>query len=63
MKKTAHVLIITRYSDLELFKRLIGDGSKLGIEITYKTQKEPNGIAEAFLIGQNGVLLSSKIRR
>ena len=47
------ILIITRSSDLELFKKLLGDGSRLGIEITYKIQKEPNGIAEAFLIGEN----------
>ena len=47
------ILIITRSSDLELFKRLLGNGSRLGIEITYKIQKEPNGIAEAFLIGES----------
>ena len=45
------VLIITTGHDQAAFQRLLGDGSHWGIEITYAVQDEPNGIAEAFLIG------------
>ena len=46
------ILIITSPFQLELFKNLLGNGSKIGIEIKYKIQAAPNGIAEAFLIGE-----------
>ena len=46
------ILIITTSSDLKLFKKLIGDGSYFGLNISYKIQEKPNGIAEAFLIGE-----------
>ena len=46
------ILIITTTTQLDLFRKLLGNGSKLGINITYKTQLKPNGIAEAFLIGE-----------
>ena len=46
------ILIITSTTQLDLFRKLLGNGSKLGINITYKTQLKPNGIAEAFLIGE-----------
>ena len=46
------ILIITTTTHLDLFRKLLGNGSKLGINITYKTQLKPNGIAEAFLIGE-----------
>ncbi len=45
------ILLICMGSQLELFKNLLGDGSNWGIEITYAVQDEPNGIAEAFIIG------------
>ena len=45
------VLIITTGHDQAAFQRLLGDGTQWGIEITYAVQDEPNGIAEAFLIG------------
>jgi len=44
------VLIITMPEDLSGFQRLLGDGSKLGMSFTYAEQKEPRGLAEAFLI-------------
>ncbi len=47
------ILIITTLKDHEGFKNLLGNGSKLGIEITYATQLEPRGIAEAFIIGKD----------
>ena len=46
------ILIISSKHDLPKFKKLLGDGSKLGIKISYKVQLEPNGIAESFIIGE-----------
>ena len=46
------ILIITTPQDKNMFEKLFGDGSKIGIKIEYATQKEPNGIAEAFIIGE-----------
>ena len=45
------ILIISTVKDLPRFKDLLNDGSNIGINITYKAQKEPRGIAEAFIIG------------
>ena len=42
------ILIIVNRSDLNLFKKLLGDGRKLGIKINYKVQYKPNGIPESF---------------
>ena len=45
-------LIITRPEDKNLFEKLFGDGERLGISIEYEVQKNPDGIAQAFLIGE-----------
>lgn len=46
------ILIILKPSDLNIFKNLLGNGSLLGINIQYKIQKKPNGIAEALILGE-----------
>jgi glucose-1-phosphate thymidylyltransferase len=47
------VLFITTPHDLPLFQHLLGDGSKLGCRFEYQIQPEPNGLAQAFVIGKN----------
>lgn len=46
------ILIITTPQDLGSFERLLGDGSDFGIRLNYAVQTAPNGIAEAFIIGE-----------
>ena len=48
-----NILIITTSEDSNRYKQLLGYGKKLGIEISYAIQDIPNGIAEAFLIGED----------
>ncbi|WP_258726411.1 glucose-1-phosphate thymidylyltransferase RfbA [Cellulomonas sp. NS3] len=45
------VLVITTPHDAEQFHRLLGDGSQFGISISYTVQAEPNGLAQAFVLG------------
>lgn len=47
------ILFITTSHDQPLFQHLLGDGSKLGCRFEYQIQPEPNGLAQAFIIGKN----------
>jgi glucose-1-phosphate thymidylyltransferase len=46
------ILVITSVHEADAFFRLLGDGSQFGVQIRYETQSNPNGIAEAFVIGE-----------
>lgn len=45
------ILVITTPADADQFRRLLGDGSRFGVSLTYRVQAEPNGLAQAFVLG------------
>ncbi|WP_426668505.1 glucose-1-phosphate thymidylyltransferase RfbA [Mucilaginibacter sp. McL0603] len=52
MADIQEILIITTHEDSESFKRLLGDGHELGCQFEYAVQAVPNGLAQAFVIGE-----------
>ena len=53
------ILIITTSRDIRVFRDLFGNGNSLGMNIEYSVQENPNGIVEAFLIGEKFIGNSS----
>ncbi|MSS00087.1 glucose-1-phosphate thymidylyltransferase RfbA [Arthrobacter sp. BL-252-APC-1A] len=49
------ILIITTPHDAEQFQRLLGDGSRFGVSISYKQQPSPDGLAQAFILGADHI--------
>lgn len=47
------ILLITTPDDKTLFEKLLGDGSQFGVRLTYKIQEKPNGLPEAFVLGED----------
>ena len=47
------ILVITTGADAQQFRGLLGDGSQFGVQISYAVQDQPNGLAEAFIVGED----------
>ena len=47
------ILIISTPADIGMYEELLGDGKRLGLELSYKVQEKPNGLAEAFILGED----------
>lgn len=52
LARIREIMIISTPEDIPSYERLLGDGSTLGISITYQVQEEPRGLADAFLLGE-----------
>ena len=59
------ILVITTVHDRDQFRRLLGDGSALGVNLSYVTQETPNGLAQAFVLGAEhiGPGMGTRLRR
>jgi glucose-1-phosphate thymidylyltransferase len=57
----SEILIICKSSDLDLFKQLLGDGSKLGCNFEYAIQDNANGLAEAFVLGEEFIAEADRV--
>ncbi len=57
------ILIITTPQDQESFKRLLGEGDRFGVELSYAVQASPDGLAQAFLIGEKFIAIKLPVWR
>ena len=55
------VLIISTPEYLPLFEELLGDGSEIGMSFSYQVQEHPNGLAEAFILGEDFMVKSKML--
>lgn len=53
LAKIKEILLISTPADIPIYQRLLGDGSRFGITITYQIQEKPRGLAEAFVLGED----------
>lgn len=53
LAKIKDILLISTPADIPIYQRLLGDGSRFGISITYRIQEKPRGLAEAFVLGED----------
>ncbi len=53
LAKIREILIISTQEHIELYKQLLGNGSWLGLNITYAIQNQPRGLADAFIVGED----------
>ena len=53
LSKIKNILIIVNKGEIAPYQKLLGNGKNLGIKITYKEQEKPNGLPEAFILGEN----------
>ena len=53
LAKIREVLIISTIDDTPKFEKLLGDGSQFGMQLSYKVQEKPNGLAQAFILGED----------
>ena len=47
------ILIISTPEDIDVYRKLLGDGSSIGVEFSYKVQDTPRGLADAFILGED----------
>lgn len=53
LSKIREVLVISNPEYIDFYKKLLGDGSEIGMDITYKIQAKPSGLADAFIVGED----------